>query len=122
MDGNRHAKELGAALFTATGTSATITALGLSGAYVQGNTTVAPLAGLNRGRVAAVWASGQVVGDDVVAGLVGPNFGTVVASYSTASRNVGCGAHEFQCESESHVPRPPTHKTSVQTAFSRTSE
>ena len=75
-------------LFAALSDAAAVTSLGLPDAYVgDGQGTVGMLAGLNRGRVAAVWSSGSVTARGNVGGLVGAAqaTSTVVASYSTAT-------------------------------------
>ena len=75
-------------LFAGTGSAAEIVALGLPDAHVrQGINRVGALAGSNFGRVAAVWVSGSVGGNNEVGGLIGhlAGSGTVVASYSTAA-------------------------------------
>ncbi len=75
-------------LFSALSDAALVTSLGLPDAYVgDGQGTVGMLAGLSRGRVAAVWSSGSVTARGNVGGLVGAAqaTSTVVASYSTAT-------------------------------------
>ena len=75
-------------LFAALSDAAVVTSLGLPDAYVgDGQGTVGMLAGVNRGRVAAVWSSGSVTARGNVGGLVGAAqvTSTVVASYSTAT-------------------------------------
>ncbi len=75
-------------LFAALSDAAVVTSLGLPDAYVgDGQGTVGMLAGLSRGRVAAVWSSGSVTARGNVGGLVGATqaTSTVVASYSTAT-------------------------------------
>ena len=81
-----------AGLFSATGPSARIIALGLADARIQGARTGAgALAGQNQGRIAASWSSGSVQGFSLAGGLVGhmeTASATVVACYSTASVNL----------------------------------
>ena len=81
-----------AGLFSATGPSARISALGLADARIQGARTGAgALAGQNQGRIAASWSSGSVQGFSLAGGLVGhmeTASATVVACYSTASVNL----------------------------------
>ena len=80
-------------LFAALRGSAVVRSLGLPNARVtEGLGSVAPLAGALWGRVAAVWASGRVVGNTNVGGLVGAAQAgsSIVASYSTAA--VACGS------------------------------
>ena len=75
-------------LFAALRDSAVVRSLGLPNAQVQdGGGSVAPLAGQNSGRVAAVWATGSVQGDTNVGGLLGSNQAgsVIVASYAMAS-------------------------------------
>ena len=71
-----------------------VRSLGLPNAYVaNGGGSVAPLAGVLRGRVEAVWATGTASGNTNVGGLVGTvqAGAVVVASYSKAS--VACGSN-----------------------------
>ena len=80
-------------LFAALRGSAVVRSLGLPNARVLGGEgSVAPLAGALWGRVAAVWASGRVVANTNVGGLVGAAQAgsSIVASYSTAA--VACGS------------------------------
>ena len=75
-------------LFSALRDSAVVRSLGLPNAQVQdGGGSVAPLAGQNSGRVAAVWATGSVRGNTNVGGLVGSNLSgsVIVASYTMAA-------------------------------------
>ena len=75
-------------LFSALRGSAVVRSLGLPNAQVRdGGGSVAPLAGQNSGRVAAVWATGSVRGNTNVGGLVGSNQAgsVIVASYAMAS-------------------------------------
>ncbi len=79
-------------LFAALRGSAVVRSLGLPNARVtEGLGSVAPLAGALWGRVAAVWASGRVVGNTNVGGLVGAAQAgsSIAASYSNAA--VACG-------------------------------
>ena len=81
-------------LFAALRPGAEVRALGLPNALVRnGQGSVAPLAGVVAGRVAAVWASGSAAGQTNVGGLVGvvESGATVVASYSTASASCESG-------------------------------
>ena len=81
-------------LFAALRPSAVVRALGLPNALVRGGRgSVAPLAGVVAGRVAAVWASGSAAGQTNVGGLVGvvESGATVVASYSTAAASCASG-------------------------------
>ena len=81
-------------LFAALRPGAVVRSLGLPNAYVaNGGGSVAPLAGVLRGRVEAVWATGTASGNTNVGGLVGSTQAgaVVVASYSKAS--VACGSN-----------------------------
>ena len=76
-------------LFGATGSSATITALGMEDANVDpltGYGNAGAVVGENQGRVAACWATGTVSHAGKVGGIVGLNdtTGVLVASYSRA--------------------------------------
>ena len=64
-----------------------VVALGLPNAYVRAQANAGPLTGNNHGRVAAVWASGAVLGTFNLGGLVGlaHDNSEVVASYSRAA-------------------------------------
>ena len=75
-------------LFAALRDTAVVRSLGLPNAQVlDGGGSVAPLAGQNSGRVAAVWATGSVRGNTNVGGLVGNNLSgsVIVASYTMAA-------------------------------------
>ncbi len=83
-----------AGLFAALRPGAVVRSLGLPNARVRGGQgSVAPLAGVVAGRVAAAWASGSVAGQTNVGGLVGvvESGATVVASYSTAAVSCASG-------------------------------
>ena len=81
-------------LFAALRPGAVVRALGLPNVQVRGGQgSVASLAGVSAGRVAAVWASGSVAAQTNVGGLVGvvESGATVVASYSTAAVSCATG-------------------------------
>ena len=82
-----------AGLFAGTHEAARIVALGLPDARVAGGTHVGVVAGNLYGRIAGVWATGEVSGSTYVGGLAGSGDATaarIVASYSTVA--VSCAS------------------------------
>ncbi len=81
-------------LFSRTGTSAEIKNIGVTDAYVVGQTRVGGLIGDSGGTVSNSYATGAVTGSNRVGGLIGDSDGTVSNSYATGavtgtSYNVG---------------------------------
>ena len=72
-------------LFGATGATAVIRNVRLSGVDVTGNDNVGALVGSSAGAVGGSAAAGAVAGNEDTGGLVGRNAGAISASYATGS-------------------------------------
>ena len=83
------------ALFTAAGSGAHITAVGIRDANVNGPRSAATLVAVNQSgsTVSASFSTGSITGGWGTGGLVGYNAGTVEASYSSATVTATSTAH-----------------------------
>ncbi|WP_202352849.1 MBG domain-containing protein [Mesorhizobium sp. 113-1-2] len=82
-------------LFGYVGGSGVVRNVGLVDSYTSGSYDTGAIAGLNKGTISGVWASGYLEGVSGSGGLVGTNYGTITRSFSTVavqsrdSNNVG---------------------------------